>query len=96
MLEPEMKMKYAMIALCLAAVDHVANGQVLNEDFKLKGSDGAVGASFGISIAIDNGIVAVGADFDDNNGSFTGSAHLFNASTGAKLDRLTAIDARSG
>ena len=54
--------------------------------------DGVAGDLFGHSIAIDNGVVAVGARRDDDNGTWSGSAYLFNASTGAQIAKLLPID----
>jgi len=46
------------------------------------------GDEFGNSIAIDNGIVAVGAWRADEHGDGSGAAYLFDASTGNQLDKL--------
>ena len=48
---------------------------------------------FGVSIAIDNGVVAVGAFYDDDSGFDSGSAYLFDASTGVQVAKLLASDA---
>jgi len=69
-----------------------AAGQVINEDLKLTASDGGGNQRFGFSIAIDNGVVAVGASQDDDNGTRSGSAYLFDASTGAELFKLLPSD----
>jgi len=93
-----MNKTYAMIALCgatLAAVAPAASGQ-LTEDLKLTASDAAAFDQFGWSVAIDNDVVAVGAVRDDDNGSSSGSAYLFDAATGAQLFKLTASDAAAG
>jgi subtilisin family serine protease len=66
--------------------------QTINEDLKLLASDGAAIDHFGVSIAIDNGVVAVGVEFDDDNGNKSGSAYLFNASTGAQIAKLLPSD----
>jgi hypothetical protein len=74
-----------------------AAGQVIiNDDLKLLASDGAADDLFGLSIAIDNGVVAVGAISDDDNGSDSGSAYLFDASTGAQLFKLLPSDGAAG
>ncbi len=80
----------ATIALCVAAVATTASGQVLYEDTKLLPSDGAGFDEFGGSIAIDNGVIAVGAS--GNDGKVTGSVYLFDASTGGQLFKLHAND----
>ena len=46
---------------------------------KLLPSDGAAIDLFGRSIALSNGVIAVGAAGDDDNGSSSGSAYLFDA-----------------
>lgn len=66
--------------------------EVVNEDFKLLASDGSVDDEFAHSISIDNGIVAVGSPYDDDNGSNSGSAYLFDASTGEELTKLIPSD----
>lgn len=55
---------------------------------KLTPNDAEAGDEFGNSIAIDNGIVAVGAWRDDDLGDGSGAAYLFDASTGDQLDKL--------
>jgi hypothetical protein len=55
---------------------------------KLIPNDGALGDNFGVSVAIDNGIVVVGTPEDDDNGIDSGSAYLFDANTGAQIAKL--------
>ena len=64
--------------------------------FKLLPSDGAANDRFGKSIAIDNGIVAIGAPAHGNNGSGSGAVYLFNASTGAQIFKLLPDDSEAG
>ena len=59
-------------------------------------SDGAASEIFGISISIDNGVVAVGAPIDDDNGSSSGSAYLFDAPTGAQIAKVLPNDGAQG
>ena len=59
---------------------------------KLQPSDGRVSQVFGSSIAIDNGIIAIGASQDGDNGPNAGAAYLFNASTGAQMFKLLPND----
>ncbi len=63
---------------------------------KLVPSDGASNDRFGSSIAIDNGIVAVGARLDDDNGTNSGSVYLFDATTGEQLTKLLPSDGTTG
>lgn len=59
---------------------------------KLVPSDGNAGDLFGFSIAIANGIVAVGARYDDDNGNASGSVYLFDVLTGTQLVKLLPND----
>ena len=70
-----------------------AAGQPVTEDLKLLAFDGTAGTAFGSSIAIADGIVAVGARHDDEHGVRSGAAYLFDASTGAFLLKLVPDDA---
>jgi len=73
-----------------------AAGQTINEDIKLTAIDGAAGDQLGFSIAIDDGIIAVGAWRADDNGSDSGSAYLFDAATGVQLFKLLPSDGAAG
>jgi FG-GAP repeat protein len=59
---------------------------------KISPSDGDWMDEFGYSIAIDNGIVAVGARQEDDNGTESGSAYLFSVTTGAQIAKLLPTD----
>ena len=59
-------------------------------------NDGDKWDRFGASIAIDNGVVAVGAPFDSDNGTYSGSAYLFDASTGVQIAKLLPNDGEMG
>lgn len=88
--------------LCLAALSiglvcsAPAGATVMGEDLKLLAGDGEVGDQFGFSVAIRDGIIAVGAPSNDENGVDSGSAYLFDAMTGDELWRLTPDDGASG
>lgn len=60
---------------------------------KIQAVDGGAFDFFGASVAIDDGVVVVGARNDDPHGKESGSAYLFDASTGAQTVKL---DASSG
>ncbi len=62
---------------------------------KLTALDAATWDTFGKSVAIDGGIAIVGAYGDDDNGNNSGSAYLFDVTTGTQLTKLTALDAAS-
>jgi outer membrane protein assembly factor BamB len=61
--------------------------------YKLAAEDGASQDRFGEEVAIDGSIALVGAHMDDDHGSSSGSAYLFNLSTGKQLWKLTSSDA---
>jgi hypothetical protein len=71
----------------------VSNGSLIA---KLLPSDGTAGSAFGFSIAIKDGIVAVGAPGQQHNGVVSGAAYLFDAATGVQLAKLVAGDASAG
>jgi len=66
-----------------------------NQLFKLTPSDGANFDEFGKSVAIDGTTAIVGAPDDDDNGSDSGSAYLFDTTTGNQLFKLTPGDGAS-
>jgi len=84
-----MKMMLAILMLGLATA---ASGQLIHEDLKILPDDGAEGDRFGWSIAIDSGVVAIGAWGEDDNDTNAGSAYLFDASTGEQLAKFRPID----
>ncbi len=86
----------AVLVTGFVVVAGTVDAQVLNEEFKILASDGAVDDWFGFSIAIDNGVVAVGAFLDDDFGDRSGSVYLFDASTGTQLFKLTPGDSAAG
>ncbi len=86
--------KYLTLITLLTYILSVNNlfGQGINEDYKIVASDGSTNDEFGYSISLDNGIGAVGTPFDDDNGSNSGSAYLFDASTGLQIVKLLPSD----
>ncbi|MCH8153589.1 MAG: FG-GAP repeat protein, partial [Planctomycetes bacterium] len=64
--------------------------------FKLLPDDGAEFDSFGKSVAISGITAVVGAPFDDDNGNRSGSAYLFNTTTGRQIAKLLADDGAAG
>jgi hypothetical protein len=61
---------------------------------KLTASDGASGDRFGTSVATDGDVAVIGAFSDDDNGSLSGSAYVFDGSGGTWTEaaKLTASD----
>ncbi len=64
--------------------------------FKLLPDDGAADDRFGVSVAISGATAIVGAFWHDDNGSNTGSAYLFDITTGQQLFKLPANDGAAG
>jgi len=67
-----------------------------NQLFKLTASDAASGDEFGGSVAISGNVAIVGAYLNDDAGNGSGSAYIFDVTTGNQLFKLTASDAISG
>lgn len=63
-----------------------------NQIARLYPNDGTDDDLFGFSLAIDNGVVAVGAYLHDNNGEDTGAVYLFDVSTGNQIGKLVPSD----
>ena len=72
-----------------AYIFDVTTGQQL---FKLLPSDGESGDDFGYSVSISGDRCIVGAYGDDDNGTGSGSAYIFDVSTGQQLFKLVASD----
>ena len=62
---------------------------------KITASDGAANDNFGYSVAVDNGRIVVGAWNNNDYGSFSGSAYIFNLN-GTQLAKITASDGAAG
>lgn len=60
--------------------------------YKLYAQDAQAADLFGHSVAIDSGIIVVGAYAEDENGSNSGAAYTFDATTGQQLTKLLADD----
>lgn len=73
-----------------AYVFDASTGQQL---VKLRAVDGAANDRFGGAVGLSGNVAIVGAALDDDDGSRSGSAYLFDATTGAHLFKLTALDA---
>ena len=61
------------------------------ENMKITASDGAASDRFGWSVAVGSGRIVVGAYLDDDNGSNSGSAYIFDLD-GNQLSKITASD----
>src|SRR6056300_505024 len=58
---------------------------------KITASDGAASDTFGFAVAVGSGRICVGAYGDDDNGSGSGSAYIFDLD-GTQLTKITASD----
>ncbi|MGL5019246.1 MAG: FG-GAP repeat protein [Luteolibacter sp.] len=74
------------------------NGSIWSQQAKLTASDAASGDWFGYSVSVSADTVIVGAYFDDDGGSDSGSAYVFtrSGSTWSQQAKLTASDADMG
>ena len=63
---------------------------------KLLPDDGATWDFFGTSVAISGATAIVGADGDDDNGDWSGSAYLFDTTTGKQTAKLLPHDGAGG
>ncbi len=86
---------FAVLAGVVLILASPVQGQV-NEDLKLLPNDGFAGQEFGYSVASDAGVIALGGRFDDDNGADSGSAYLFDASTGSQLRKFLPTDGAAG
>jgi len=74
-----------------AYVFDVTTGQQL---FKLLASDGVANDWFGNSVALDNNLAVIGAALNDDKGTASGSAYIFDVTTGKQLSKLLPSDGR--
>jgi len=72
-----------------AYVFDLVSGQEL---LKLTAPDAAFGDEFGVSVAISADFAVIGARWDDDLGPNSGSAYIFNVTTGQMLHKLVASD----
>ena len=77
---------------------YVRSNGVWSEQAKLTASDAATSDYFGYSVAIDGDTAVIGAYWDDDNGSNSGSAYVFVRSNGvwSEQQKLTASDGAAG
>ena len=75
-----------------AGAAYLFNISTGNQIAKLLPDDGAEFDLFGISVAITEKVAIVGAWFDDDNGHSSGSAYLFDTTTGLQIAKLLPND----
>ncbi len=71
----------------------VTTGQQIT---KLLADDGAAGDIFGQSVSISGNTAIVGAEHNDDSGTESGSAYLFDTSSGKQIAKLLADDGAAG
>ena len=76
----------------------MASYAIVFDEFKLVTIDAAAEDFFGFSVAIDRDTALVGAIWDDDGGSKSGSAYIFVrvGDTWTQQDKLVASDAQAG
>ena len=72
------------------------SAQIIYQDIKVIAADGALGDQFGHAVAVSGTIAVIGAEFDDDNAPSSGSAYLFDTTTGAQLAKLLHTGSWSG
>ncbi|MEE8154938.1 MAG: FG-GAP repeat protein [Phycisphaerales bacterium] len=82
----------AVLYFCFIGGTTPAYADLGHQLFKLLADDGAAFDLFGWSVAISGDTAIVGAERDDDNGNWSGSAYLFDAATGRQLFKLLAKD----
>ena len=84
----------AVAALCFYFIGGTtpAGADIGDQLFKLLADDGTTGDQFGTTVAISGATAIVGASLHDDNGGFSGSAYLFDTTTGQQLFKLLPND----
>ena len=82
----------AAICFCFIGVTTPTYADLGDPLFKLLANGGAAGDEFGISVAISGNTAIVGAYLDDDNGSESGSAYIFDVLSGQQIAKLVPDD----
>lgn len=88
-------MRNLSVWMAIAGIVGVASGQVVEESRRLLGAGVSSGDLFGSSVAIGDGIIAVGSMRDDDRGLNSGSVYLFDAATGVELMKIVPEGSRA-
>ena len=75
-----------------AGAAYLYNVRTGSEFMQLYASDYSYNDRFGAGVAINESYAIVGAIYDDDNGSQSGSAYVFNTATGVELRKLLPLD----
>ncbi len=75
-----------------AGAVYVFNSSNGSQLFRLTANDAGVQDLFGFAVSISGGLIAIGAPFDDDQGTSSGSVYLFDARTGIFINKFVAND----
>lgn len=84
------------VEFCASGAAYVFDANTGDQTFKLVSEDIEPGDNFGNDVAVFGNIAVVGAFFDDDNGENSGSAYLFDTTTGDQLFKLLPDDGSEG
>lgn len=85
-----------IIIVIFSCAVHTAIAQPINEEYKITPVNGTPMDGFGFSMAIEDGIMAIGAPFNQQQGSNPGAVYLYDVKTGSQLRKITGITIGSG
>ena len=86
------------LSIAIIFLSFIGHGQTWEELLKINASDAAAGDDFGYAVAIDGDRAIVGANSNDDVGSNSGAAYIFEKIDDAwvEVQKITASDATSG
>ncbi len=87
-----LKLRRFACSSAILAVAVAAHADLGDQLFKLLANDGAADDQFGLSVAISGATAIVGARWHDDNGTNSGSAYLFDTTTGRQIAKLLPND----
>ena len=90
------QLTYLASIVLIGCTTHAHATTVSPIETKVTAADAALGDYFGLSVALSGTTTIVGAYADDDAGSDSGSAYLFDTTTGNQIAKLTADDAAGG
>ena len=90
--------RYLVFVFAVVKCDWFVSGSTITQQQKLVANDGAAYDQFGSSVALDGDTLVVGADWDDDKGSASGSVYVFvrSGTTWTQQQILIANDGGSG
>ena len=79
-----------------AGAVYIFNPMTGSQVDKIYADDAAAGDAFGNALAVDDGLIAIGSPLNDDLGTSSGSAYIFDIETGNQLFKLLADDGTAG